>query len=36
MGGRVFIDPSLKLSHVGEKTYTGSIMDLIGRREPPR
>jgi hypothetical protein len=29
IGGRVFIDPSLTLSHVGEKAYTGAIKDLI-------
>lgn len=30
IGGRVFIDPSIKLSHVGEKAYSGAIMELIG------
>jgi len=36
LGGRVFIDPSPQLSHVGEKAYSGAIKDLIwppGRAE---
>jgi hypothetical protein len=36
VGGRIFIDPSLKLSHIGEKAYTGAIMELIGTCEPTR
>jgi hypothetical protein len=30
LGGRIFIDPSVNLSHVGETAYAGSIMELIG------
>lgn len=29
LGGKIWIDPSLRLSHVGEKAYTGAIMDLM-------
>ena len=29
VGGRVFIDPSLTLSHFGDKAYSGAIKDLI-------
>jgi hypothetical protein len=29
IGGRVFIDPSLRLSHVGVQSYTGAICELI-------
>jgi hypothetical protein len=29
IGGRVFVDPSLTLSHFGDRAYTGSIKDLI-------
>jgi len=29
IGGRVFIDPSLTLSHFGDKAYSGAIKDLI-------
>jgi hypothetical protein len=29
LGGSVFIDPSIKLTHAGEKAYTGAIIDLI-------
>jgi hypothetical protein len=30
LGGRIFIDPSLELSHVGEKAYSGAIGELLG------
>ena len=29
LGGQIFIDPSLQLTHVGEKPYTGAIADFI-------
>jgi hypothetical protein len=29
LGGRVFVDPGLQLTHVGEKSYTGAIKDFI-------
>ncbi|HZK90772.1 MAG TPA: hypothetical protein VFC56_11545 [Stellaceae bacterium] len=29
LGGRVFIDPALRLTHVGVKAYTGAIGELI-------
>jgi hypothetical protein len=29
LGGRVFIDPSVRLSHVGEKAYAGVIAELL-------
>jgi len=31
LGGRVFIDPSVHLTHVGEKPYNGAIKDFIWR-----
>jgi hypothetical protein len=29
LGGRVWIDPSIELGHVGEKTYSGSLGELL-------
>ena len=29
LGGRVWIDPSITLSHVGEKAYTGAICEIM-------
>jgi len=34
-GGRVFIDPTLRLSHIGEKVYSGAIVELIAPRPAP-
>jgi hypothetical protein len=36
IGGRVFIDPNLRLSHVGVKSYTGAICELIQTLEQQR
>jgi hypothetical protein len=36
IGGHLFIDPSLKLMHVGEKAYAGAIAELIGTPLPTR
>jgi hypothetical protein len=30
IGGRVFVDPHVKLSHVGQKAYSGVLGELIG------
>lgn len=36
IGGRVFVDPGLMLTHVGQKAYTGAIGDLIQTLERRR
>jgi hypothetical protein len=36
IGGRVFIDPSLKLTHVGLRAYTGAIGELLQTLERRR
>lgn len=35
LGGRVFIDPSIELTHVGEEAYTGRIAELMTVRSAP-